>query len=114
MEETKMTSKQFLNELTAKHYNGALQAKAEGKPVAWAVSICPQELFETLDMAVVYPENHAAAIGARKGAMEFIEHAEGIGYSADICSYARINMAYTDIQHAEAQDIPMPDTINTY
>ena len=111
MEETKMTSKQFLNELTAKHYNGALQAKAEGKPVAWAVSICPQELFETLDMAVVYPENHAAAIGARKGAMEFIEHAEGIGYSADICSYARINMAYTDIQHAEAQDIPMPDII---
>ncbi|MDD3164792.1 MAG: 2-hydroxyacyl-CoA dehydratase family protein [Oscillospiraceae bacterium] len=111
MEETKLTSKQFLNELTAKHYDGALQAKAEGKPVAWAVSISPQELFETLDMHVVYPENHAAAIGARKEAMKFIDHAEGIGYSADICSYARINMAYTDIPHAEAQDIPLPDVV---
>ena len=44
-------------------------------------------------------------------AMKFIEHAEGIGYSDDICSYARVNMGYVDIQHAEAQDIPLPDLI---
>ena len=64
-----------------------------------------------MDLTTVYPENHAAAIGARKEAMKFIEQAEGVGYSSDICSYARVNMGYVDLKHAEAQDIPMPDLI---
>ena len=110
-EEVKLTSKELLNQLTAKHYQGALEAKAEGKPVVWATSICPDELLAAMDLTTVYPENHAAAIGARKEAMTFIEHAEGRGYSSDICSYARVNMGYVDIKHAEAQDIPMPDLI---
>jgi len=101
----------MLNQLLENHYSTALEAKAQGKPVAWATSICPQELLETLDIDVVYPENHAAAIGARKCAPEFIEKAEGKGYSADICSYARVNIGYADIQHSEAGDIPMPDLI---
>ena len=110
-EEGKKTSKQLLNELVDKHYKDAQTAKAEGRPVVWATSISPQELLETMDLATVYPENHAAAIGARKGALEFIEQAEGQGYSADICSYARVNMGYADIKHAEALDIPMPDLL---
>ena len=110
-DDKKLTSKEFLNQLVAKHYEGALQAKAEGKPVVWATSICPQELLETMDLATVYPENHAAAIGARKGALDFIENAEGRGYSSDNCSYARVNLGYADIQKAEAQDIPMPDLL---
>ena len=95
-EEKKVTSKELLNELTAKHYEGALAAKAEGRPVVWATSICPDELLAAMDLTTVYPENHAAAIGARKEAMKFIEYAEGIGYSDDICSYARVNMGYVD------------------
>lgn len=111
MEEKKITSKQLLNELMEKHYDKALRAKEEGKPVVWATSISPQELLETMDLTVVYPENHAAAIGARKEAMKFIEYAEGIGYSSDICSYARVNMGYVDIQESEAQQVPLPDLI---
>ena len=109
--ESKITSKQRLAELLDEHYRKALEAKVEGKIVAWATSICPQELLETMDIDVVYPENHAAAIGARKCAPEFIEQSEGKGYSSDICSYARVNMGYVDIQHSEAGDIPMPDLI---
>lgn len=111
MEESRITSKQMLNDLMEKHYNNALEAKKEGRPVVWATSISPQELLETMDLTVVYPENHAAAIGARKEAMRFIEHSEGIGYSSDICSYARVNMGYIDIQESKAQNIPMPDMI---
>ena len=111
MDTKEMTSKEMLNHLVAKHYEGALQAKREGRPVVWATSICPQELLETMDLVTVYPENHAAAIGARKEALTFIEHSEAEGYSGDICSYARVNMGYTDIQHAQAQDIPLPDLI---
>lgn len=110
-EEEKITSKQMLNNLVDKHYKDARIAKAEGRPVVWATSISPQELLETMGLATVYPENHAAAIGARKGALEFIEQSEGKGYSADICSYARVNVGYADIKYAEALDIPMPDLL---
>lgn len=109
--ETKLTSKQMLGQLLDEHYETALEAKENGKLVAWATSICPQELLETMDIDVVYPENHAAAIGARKDAMQFIQQAEGEGYSADICSYARVNMGYVDIKNSIAGNIPMPDLI---
>ena len=110
-EQKKLTSKELLNQLVAKHYDDALTAKAEGRPVLWATSISPQELLETMDLTVVYPENHAAAIGARKGSMEFISYSEGKGYSSDLCSYARVNMGYVDLKDAEAQNIPQPDLI---
>lgn len=109
--EEKLTSKQLLTQLSAEHYDEAMKAKADGRPVVWATSICPDELLKTMDLVTVYPENHAAAIGARKEAMKFIQHAEGQGYSSDICSYARVNMGYVDLQHAKAQDIPLPDII---
>lgn len=111
MSENALTSKQFLGQLMEKHYHRAQEAKAAGKPVVWATSISPQEILETMDLTVVYPENHAAAIGARKESMPFIEQAEGDGYSNDICSYARVNLGYEKLRHAEAQDIPMPDII---
>ena len=110
-EQKKLTSKELLNQLVAKHYDDALTAKAEGRPVVWATPISPQELLETMDLTVVYPENHAAAIGARKGSMEFISYSEGKGYSSDLCSYARVNMGYVDLKDAEAQNIPQPDLI---
>ena len=105
------TSKELLNELVAKHYEDAAQAKKDGKLVAWATSICPQELLEAMDITVVYPENHAAAIAARKHSQEFLDQSEGCGYSIDICSYARVNMGYKDIKYSEAANIPMPDMV---
>ncbi len=109
--ETKLTSKQMLGQLLKKHYRTAMEAKKTGKIVAWATSICPQELLETMNIDAVYPENHAAAIGARKDALRYIQQSEGKGYSADICSYARVNMGYVDIKHSDAENIPMPDLI---
>lgn len=106
-----MNSKEMLGQLMAQHYANAAAAKAEGRPVVWSTSICPQEILETLDLTVVYPENHAAAIGARKESMPFIENAEGKGYSNDICSYARVNLGYADIRESQAQNIPMPDIL---
>jgi benzoyl-CoA reductase/2-hydroxyglutaryl-CoA dehydratase subunit BcrC/BadD/HgdB len=109
--EQQITSKQMLDKYLQMHYDTALKAKADGKIVAWATSICPQELLETMDIDVVYPENHAAAIGARKQAPEFIENAEGRGYSSDICSYARVNVGYAEIKETIAGNIPMPDLL---
>lgn len=107
----KNTSKELLGRMLDKHYEDALNAKASGELVAWSTSIAPQELLETMDIKVVYPENHAAAIGARKSSQEFIDHSEGNGYSNDLCSYARVNLGYMDIKNSTASNIPMPDFI---
>jgi benzoyl-CoA reductase/2-hydroxyglutaryl-CoA dehydratase subunit BcrC/BadD/HgdB len=84
------------------------KAKYDGKVIAWASSIVPQEFMEAMDIAVAYPENHAAAISARKGSLRYIDYADTIGYSADICSYARINMAYADMETDEIPGLPKP------
>lgn len=109
MSEEKLTSKQLLAQLTAKHYQDAAEGKKRGELVAWSSSIAPQELCETMGVHVLYPENHAAAIGAKGGAMPLINYAEGRGYSIDLCSYARINLAYKDVQDCVFENIPLPD-----
>ncbi len=111
MADEKMTSKQMLAAMQAKHYEDAMKAKAEGKPVVWSASIGLQELLETMDLTVVYPENQAAAIGARKAAPELIANAEGRGYSTDLCSYARVNIGYSELADSPAQNIPLPDIL---
>jgi len=106
-----LSSKQRLNQLLAEHYQEAQDAKEAGRPVAWATSIFPQEILEAMGFAIVYPENHAAAIGARKDAPQFLKKAESDGYSIDNCSYARINLAYAELLHSDAANIPVPDLI---
>jgi len=100
---------EMIKELMDKHYEDALEAKKKGELVGWAASNFPQELAECMDLALVYPENHAAAVSAKKASLPFLEYAEGQGYSTDICSYARINLAFKDIKECEALQIPMPD-----
>lgn len=107
----KMSSKEMLGKIISKHYEDALEAKKSGEIVAWATSIAPQELLETMDIKVVYPENHAAVIGARKDAQTFLDDAEKNGYSMDLCSYARVNIGYANIRESVAGNIPLPDFI---
>ena len=63
---TQLTSKQWVDQMLREHYEKARQAKAEGRLVCWSTSIAPQELLTTMDIVTMYPENHAAAIGARR------------------------------------------------
>ena len=104
-------SKILLNKYLADHYADAFKAKEEGKLVCWSTAIAPQELMETFEITTVFPENHAAAIGARKQSMDFLEYAEGQGFPIDVCSYARINFAYADLQESSAANIPQPDLL---
>jgi benzoyl-CoA reductase/2-hydroxyglutaryl-CoA dehydratase subunit BcrC/BadD/HgdB len=106
----KPTSRQLLNQLLTKHYADANAAKQRGELIGWATSIFPQEFCETMGLTVVYPENHAAAIAAKKGATPLLEQAESEGYSVDLCSYARLNLAYMKSQAADVL-MPLPDFI---
>lgn len=112
MSETEgMNAKQMLSFYLDKAYEDALKAHDEGRLVCWSSSIAPSEFCEVMDISMIYPENHAAAIGAKKDALNFIDVAERKGYSIDNCSYARINLAYMDLLVEEAKTGVTPETL---
>lgn len=92
-------------------YQDAIDAKAKGEPVGWCASNFPQEILETLDIKVVFPENHAAAVAAKGGGERMCNVAEDNGYSNDICAYARISMAYTEETDIPELNMPQPDFV---
>lgn len=104
-----LLAKQMLNQISAKAYSDAAEAKQRGEPVGWCASNFPVEIPETLGLHVVYPENQAAAIAARGAGAKMCEIAEADGYSNDICAYARVSLAYAKVKEAPEQNMPMPD-----
>ncbi len=121
------SAKELLAHYQAKLDEEAREAKKNGKLVCWSASVAPPEMCVTMDIAMVYPETHAAGIGARKGATDMLEVAAGKGYSVDNCSYARVNLGYMELlkQYAKtgvkpellakspAADVPLPDLVIT-
>ena len=105
----KKPAKIILRELQDRIAQDAWDAKQRGEKVGWCASNFPQEITTAMDIPVVYPENMGAAVGAKGGGQRMCEYAEGLGYSNDLCSYSRINFAYTDLKHCEELEIPFPD-----
>jgi len=62
------------------------------KPVCWITSGGPVEFLIAMDVIPVYPENHGAMCGASHIAPELAEVAENMGFSRDVCSYARLDI----------------------
>ncbi len=100
-----------LGQVAARAYSDAQAAKERGEMVGWCASNFPVEIPETLGLAVVYPENQAAAIAARGFGQEMCEVSEADGYSNDICAYARISLAYAKLKKCAGQDMPQPDFV---
>ena len=76
---TEMNAKQMLAYYQEILDEEARQAKREGRLVCWSASVAPPEFCVAMDIAMVYPETHAAGIGARKGAMDMLEVARTKG-----------------------------------
>lgn len=99
----------MLAEQSAALLENARLAKERGEMVGWSTSIFPQEIAESLGLNILYPENYSAGIAARKQADPYLQTAEGeLGYNNDICSYAKINLAYAEAMH-EGGNFTMPD-----
>ena len=101
-------AKVVLRELQDKIAQDIWDAKNRGEKIGWCASNFPQEITTAMGIQVAYPENMGAAVGAKGGGQRMCEYAEGMGYSNDICSYARINMAYSDLKTCQEQEIPTP------
>ena len=92
-EKRKIKSVKKMKEIMTQYYLDALSAAQTGKKVAWITSGGPVEPLIVMDVIPVYPENYGAMIGSAKMGVELCEKAETMGYSSDLCSYARADIA---------------------
>lgn len=99
-----------LKEIMTRHY--FLSRFAPGaKPVAWVTSGAPVELLRVFDFYTIYPENHGALCGAQRMGPEIASEAEKRGFSADLCSYARIDLGHFFSGKTPAGRLPRPDLL---
>ena len=105
----RIPAKQLLRNLQNRIEQDVWDAKKRGEKIGWCASNFPQEITTAMDIKVAYPENMGAAVGAKGGGQRMCEYAESMGYSNDVCSYSRINLAYADLKSCAELEIPMPD-----
>lgn len=95
------------------------RVRASGRPVAWCSAFAPAELLVALGVVPVYPENHAAMLGAlsperdpdRPYARAAIAAAEARGLAAPkLCAYALSDLGVLEGGTASPiEGLPAPD-----
>jgi len=88
----KIEATEQMKQLMVNYYIEAKTAEGAGKQVCWITSGGPVEFLIAMDVIPVYPENHGAMCGASKIAVGMAEVAEQMGFSPDVCSYARLDI----------------------
>ena len=95
---------QLMNE----HYQRAVEAKAEGRPVVQVTAMFPVEIVKAFEphLATVYPENYAALMIAR-GKSQLVSRAEAEGLDRMGCAYELYHTGYHLNGHGslEASDL---------
>jgi benzoyl-CoA reductase/2-hydroxyglutaryl-CoA dehydratase subunit BcrC/BadD/HgdB len=110
-EKRKIKCVKKMKEIMTEYYIEAKTASQTGKKVAWITSGGPVEPLIAMDIIPVYPENHGAMIGAAKMGVDLCEKAEAMGYSRDLCSYARADIACAPINGGPIGGLPRPDML---
>jgi bcr-type benzoyl-CoA reductase subunit B len=110
-EARKIKSAVKMKEIMTHYYIEAKTAADTGKKVAWITSGGPVEPLVAMDVIPVYPENHGAMIGASKMGPDLCEKAEEMGYSRDICSYARSDISCATVNGGPIGGLPEPDML---
>lgn len=110
----KMPSQKMLYEFIGRYWAESHTARKAGKPVVWSSAVGPVDMLNAMGFFVIYPENYGATAGSSKMATALCEKAESLGYSPDLCSYARVNLGATlsgDPKLCPVGGLPRPDII---
>jgi benzoyl-CoA reductase/2-hydroxyglutaryl-CoA dehydratase subunit BcrC/BadD/HgdB len=92
-------------------------ARTGEKKVAWCTSVGPAEILRGMGFLVYFPETHSAMLGATRTAMDYIPHANALGYSPEICSYLTADIGayvqgFTPLTRAYGiKSTPKPDVL---
>ncbi|MFC1798777.1 2-hydroxyacyl-CoA dehydratase subunit D [Thermodesulfobacteriota bacterium] len=110
-EKRKIKSAVKMREIMTAYYIEAKTADQSGKKIAWITSGGPVEPLIAMGVIPVYPENHGAMIGAAKMGTALCEKSEEMGYSIDLCSYARADIACAPMDGGPIGGLPRPDML---
>lgn len=99
-----------LKELITTHFLEGRYANLR-RPVAWVTSGGPVEPLKALGFYTLYPENHGAVCGVRRDCEDISGEAEKVGYSRDICSYARTDIGSVLSGKTPVGRLPKPDLL---
>ncbi|MBP2673373.1 MAG: hgdA [Deltaproteobacteria bacterium] len=99
-----------LKELTTLHYLAGRYADG-AVPVAWVTSGFPVEPLRALGFHTVYPENHAAICSVKRLVPDLSDAVERLGYSRDLCGYARADLACAVTGSTPVGRLPRPDLL---
>ena len=105
------SEKKSMRDIMAVYYMEAKTAKLSRRQVAWITSGGPVEPLIAMDVIPVYPENHGAMIGASKMGGDLCEKSEEMGYSRDLCSYARSDISCATVNGGPIGGLPKPDML---
>lgn len=110
-EKRKIKSAKKMRVIMTDYYVEAKTARDNGKLVAWITSGGPVEPLIAMNIIPVYPENYGAMIGASKMGGDLCQKAEEMGYSGDLCSYARADIACSTVDGGPIGGLPKPDML---
>jgi benzoyl-CoA reductase/2-hydroxyglutaryl-CoA dehydratase subunit BcrC/BadD/HgdB len=110
-EKRKIKSAKKMRDIMTTYYLNAMTARENNKKVAWITSGGPVEPLIAMDIIPVYPENHGAMIGASKMGEDLCLKAEDMGYSTDLCSYARADISCAVVNGGPIGGLPKPDML---
>jgi len=78
-----------------KIYQSGLQAKKEGRPIAWCMAEgWANPILEAMDVECIYPENYGTICAATGAAQPFLDRTEADGFPTHMCGYARNGLGY--------------------
>ena len=110
-EKTKIKSAKKMRDIMTTYYLDAMTAGQNNKQIAWITSGGPVEPLVAMDIIPIYPENHGAMIGASKMGEDLCIKAEDMGYSSDLCSYARADISCSVVKGGPIGGLPEPDML---
>ncbi|MFZ7125834.1 MAG: 2-hydroxyacyl-CoA dehydratase subunit D [Desulfobacterales bacterium] len=110
-EKRRIKSVKRMKEIMTDYYIEAKSADQTGRKVAWITSGGPVEPLIAMDVIPVYPENHGAMIGSARMGVDLCEKAEEMGYTRDLCSYARVDIACAAVNGGPIGGLPRPDML---
>jgi benzoyl-CoA reductase/2-hydroxyglutaryl-CoA dehydratase subunit BcrC/BadD/HgdB len=114
MAKIKSRAGKHLTKIMSQGYLDLHQKSANDAFCAWIAINVPAEIFLGFDNIVyAVPESHAAMCAGKGIGAEMCEKAENIGYSMDLCSYARIDIGNTTDKGKDSPTfgLPKPDLL---
>jgi benzoyl-CoA reductase/2-hydroxyglutaryl-CoA dehydratase subunit BcrC/BadD/HgdB len=87
-------------------------AASEENNLAWVTSGFPVEIPVAMDVGISYPEQYGAVVGSQKVGPMVCGFAEDVGYSQELCSYARAGIGSTlKPEESPMEGLPTPQAL---